>query len=165
VADLTWANWSAFQNPAAHLDIALTLQIPPALGGLALPPLPSGTALANANFHDTFVPRLGVEWRIPVSIHTFALRAGYRYDPSPVPNQVASSNYMDATRHVFSLGAGIVIRGLQPVLAGSIGVDVFGGLQALEPRTVLKADPSDPVGDYVLNGMVFTTGASVSVVF
>ena len=165
VADLTWANWSAFQNPSSHLSVDLTLHVPPSLTGIPIPAIPMPATVADANFHDTFVPRVGVEWRLPVNVHTVALRAGYRYEASPVPDQVASTNFMDANRHVIAAGAGVMIRGLQPIIPGGISFDVFGEVQLLENRSVQKADPTDPIGDYVIGGTVFNFGAMMSVVY
>jgi long-chain fatty acid transport protein len=165
VADVTWVNWAAYFNPTALLTASLSLTIPPGLGNFRSPTVPPPTAVLPAAFHDTFVPRIGAEWRRGVGVHTFALRAGYRFDPTPVPDQRGATNFMDANRHVVSLGAGFVLRGLRPTLAGGLSFDVHAETQFLERRAVLKDDPADPVGDYVIGGYVLDVGASVTVLF
>jgi long-chain fatty acid transport protein len=164
MADLTWIDWSSYINPTAQLVTALSLQIPPDLANLSLPATPPAVVRRDAAFHDTLVPRVGVEWRTEVGVHGLAVRGGYRYDPSPVPDQTGPTNFMDASRHVLSAGAGFTLRGLRPVV-GALVLDVHADVQLLERRTVRKDDPADPVGDYVLDGQVFNLGTTMSVLF
>ncbi len=164
--DLTWINWSAYVNPTANIRVALDLQVPPELSSFRIPATPSPTPVVPARFADTFVPRVGVEFRRDVGVHTLAFRGGYRFDASPVPDQMArATNFMDANRHVVSFGTGMMFRGMRPTLAGGISVDLHADLQVLEHRDVHKDDPSDPVGDYRLAGAVFQAGITTGVVF
>lgn len=163
-ADLTWIDWSAYVNPTAQLRTGLTLEIPPGLG-FSAPAIPPGTEPVAANFHDTFVPRAGVEWRRNLGLHTLALRGGYRYDPSPVPEQLGGTNFMDANRHVVSAGAGLSLRGLRPTLGGGLTIDLHADLAILERRVMHKENPADMVGDYVLGGHVLNIGATLGVEF
>jgi long-chain fatty acid transport protein len=165
VADVTWIDWSAYRNPTAQLRTRLDVQIPPGLGNFMVPATPPAQQALEADFRDTLVPRVGFEWRAPVAAHTLALRGGYRYDPSPVPDQTGATNFMDANRHVLSAGAGLTVRGLRPVLGGALVFDVHADLQLLERRVVLKENPADPVGDYVLGGQVFNLGATLATTF
>jgi long-chain fatty acid transport protein len=165
VADVTWVNWAAYPNPTAQLGVSLDLNIPPSLSTLHVPAVPPPTAVLPANFHDTFVPRVGAEWRYDVAGNTVAIRAGYRFDASPVPDQTGGTNFYDSNRHVVSLGLGYLLRGLRPVLAGGISIDVHGEVQVLERRVIEKADPADPVGDAILTGTVWNVGATLGVRF
>jgi long-chain fatty acid transport protein len=61
----------------------------------------------DPRWNDTLTPRLGIEYQ-PIS--PLALRFGYYFDPSPIPEQIHASNYIDNDRHVFSLGAGYAFR-------------------------------------------------------
>jgi long-chain fatty acid transport protein len=166
VADLTWVNWSAYVNPAASLDARLDIVVPPSLAGQVRinPPAP-GATVVPAGFHDTLVPRFGVEWRRDLGLHTLAVRGGYRYDASPVPREQGPTNFMDSDRHVVSMGLGFMLRGLQPTIGGGLTFDAHADLQLLPQRTFTKTDPNDPIGDYVVGGRVFNFGLTVGIVF
>ncbi len=164
VADLTYVNWSRYVNPTANLDVTVRFDIPPALN-IQAPVVPRPDVVQEPRFRDTLVPRFGVEWRRPVRIHELALRAGYRYDASPVPEQVArETNFMDSTRHVLSAGAGMRFQ-LPGSSTRSLRADIVFDLQILEPRTVRKDDPADIVGDYRLSGYVTNIGVTLGSTF
>jgi long-chain fatty acid transport protein len=165
MADLTWIDWSAYVNPSAQLQVGLDLRIPPGITGLMLPALPPPTQVVPARFNNTFVPRVGVEYQRDVGVHTVAMRVGYRYEASPVPDQTGPTNFLDSNRHAVAIGAGVVVRGLRPVLGGGLVFDVHGEGQFLESRAMHKDDPADPVGDYVIGGQVWSAGATMGVLF
>lgn len=77
-ADVVWQRWSAFRT--IHHEV----------------PLPG--------FSDTVVLRLGADFALE---DWLILRAGYAYEPSPVPPQIATTNFLDADRHVLAFGAGL----------------------------------------------------------
>jgi len=56
---------------------------------------------------DSWIPRAGVEY-YPIPV--LALRGGYFFEPSPIPDQVRTSNFLDNDRHVFSLGLGYTLQ-------------------------------------------------------
>jgi long-subunit fatty acid transport protein len=166
LADLTFQNYSAYTNPTARLDVGLDLTPPPGLN-LPIPTLPPGTDPVPAGFSDTVSLRVGAEWRARVRAHELALRAGYRFEPTPVPEQRArATNFLDSDRHGASLGAGFTVRALpgQPA-STSLSIDVHGAVQALVPRTYRKTDPTDPIGDLALAGTVVDAGATASLRF
>src|SRR5262249_1188310 len=67
--DVTWQRWSAYENPAARIQISYDLkQLNDIVHIVAAPPL------EKAYFHDTFVPRLGVEWLAARSPHPASRR-------------------------------------------------------------------------------------------
>jgi len=80
-ADLAWHRWSAYEHIAYGAP--------------------------QPRWRDTVNPRVGVEY---TPIAPLALRLGYAFQPSPIPTQVAASNYIDNDKHVFSLGAGYTFR-------------------------------------------------------
>lgn len=82
-ADVAWARWSGFR----------TIHDRPATPG----------------FDDVVNVRLGVEW-VPRPWHR--VRAGWALEPSPVPEQRAVSNFLDADRHVIGLGLGVDLEAL-----------------------------------------------------
>jgi hypothetical protein len=81
-ADLTWNEWSQFKS-------GFDTDVTPA-------------------FHDTVSLKSGVEW----SKKFWALRAGYAFEPSPIPEQVADTNYLGASAMTYSLGGGVDLRKL-----------------------------------------------------
>ena len=63
---------------------------------------------AVPGFEDTWSPRLGGTWRMPLGRSLRAtVRAGLAYEPSPVPEQTGASNYWDNARWLTSLGYGV----------------------------------------------------------
>jgi long-chain fatty acid transport protein len=76
-ADLTWSDWSDYIDPQWRVP--------------------------ERKFSDTFTPRIGLEYVRPPG---FAVRAGYGFQPSPVPEQTGAANYLDNDKHVFSFGMG-----------------------------------------------------------
>jgi hypothetical protein len=81
--DLTWANWSAYN------DAFITIR----------PVIPQ----ADVSFHDIVIPRIGAEARFDYGL---AARAGYYYQPSPIGKQTGATNLVDNDAHVISFGFG-----------------------------------------------------------
>ncbi|MBT8492210.1 MAG: outer membrane protein transport protein [Deltaproteobacteria bacterium] len=83
--DLNWIDWRDLET----LDITL----------------PDGEVTSiDYQWDDVFVLRLGAEYSLP---HLgLDLRAGYAYDPTPVPDETLGFAPPDADRHVLSVGAG-----------------------------------------------------------
>lgn len=162
--DLTWNQWSRYEDPTAALDVSLDLDIPAGLG-VARPVVPAPTARVALRFHDTLTPRVGISYDAPVGPHTIALRAGYFWDPSPVPEQTGATTLIDCDRHVVSLGVGATLRRLGAVLPGSLSIDAFAAVQLLTDRPTRKLDPTDPTGDFVASGYALSTGVNLAVGF
>lgn len=166
MADLTWARWSGYENPTSTLDTSLDLRIPPSLAStLRAPAIPPSVPREPARFRDTLVPRVGAEYTAPLGRHAAHVRAGYAFDPSPVPEQPGVTSFVDSDRHVVTLGLGLSLRRLGAALPGTLGVDVHSSLQILPERTFLKTSPVDPVGDLYAGGLVFAAGATASMEF
>ena len=129
VAGATWKRWSAFdgfQRP--------TVKCPSAQPDCA------ALEVQAINFHDVVVPRGGAMFGFDLSASARAeLRAGYAFEPSPLPEQTGSMNVLDSHRHVAAVGYGIdLVEPLPP-----ISVDAFYQLQFLAPRSHDK-DPTVP---------------------
>ncbi len=153
--DLAYHRWSTFQNPSAHIDIDLDV------GQFNdLVKIPPFAALPDPNFHDIVVPRLGMEWLArQTEARALRIRAGYVYQPSPAPEQVGETNFIDDDRHIFSVGAGLELRhGLGAIVPRPLSLDAFVGLTALEPRQHRKLSPVDPIGDYRSGGHIWSLG-------
>lgn len=103
--DVTYNVWSDFLSPSLEIDTEIKLPI------LPLELLPG--VVEDPQFSDTITPRIGVEYRaIRGSWCDGYLRAGYAFDPSPVPEQTGWSNFLDGDKHVFSGGLGIELKRL-----------------------------------------------------
>ena len=125
--------------------------------------IPPTVTPTPARFHDTVVPRVGLEWRHdPGAASLAALRAGYRFDPSPVPDQTGITNFLDSNRHVISAGGGFTIREDPGAILARISLDLHGDVQLLEPRVIIKDNPVDPVGDMRIGGHVVNIGVTLA---
>ncbi|MBN2724192.1 MAG: outer membrane protein transport protein [Deltaproteobacteria bacterium] len=95
---LDYYQWSSFDAGISLVKILVDLGVNPPLVEAVLP---------SDNFHDVFVPRIGVEFRTS----GIALRGGYAYYPTPTPLQTGISTLMDNDRHIFALGASWDFKG------------------------------------------------------
>jgi long-chain fatty acid transport protein len=158
--DLTFQQWSQMKSDAPHTLINMT-------GGLEdVFPTTNGPPPPAPNFHDTFNPAIGVEGRAVVDPHaTLALRAGYRYRPTPVPNQTGVNNYLDSNTHVVSSGFGLTLPTFSEILPRPVSLDGFVQYHYMMPRTVLKSDPNDWIGDYKFAGQWWNFGGTITLRF
>jgi hypothetical protein len=96
-------------------------------------------------FHDTLNPRLGVEWKANPWLRA---RAGYGFEPSPIPEQSDSSNYLGSNTHVISLGGGVDFRKLGSLpfsLDAHVRTRIGATQQAdKDPASLPDADPNLP---------------------
>lgn len=88
-ADVIWTHWSKFKT----LDITV--------------PSPAGTGTLNIvqpqNYSDETTVRVGAEYMVPT--FGFAARAGFIYDPTPVPSTTLNPQLPDKDRYDLTLGA------------------------------------------------------------
>ena len=111
--DVTWYQWSAslgpyvsaaFQNQLdteennANENAVDDVESPSIADTVNLPPVP------DVGFRDIFVPRVGIEWLL--FNKTIALRSGYRFQATPVPQPDGRTNLLDSNTHFFSFGTG-----------------------------------------------------------
>ncbi len=155
--DAVFARWSEFETPASTLTV--NLDIGPKLNPLVHIP-PSRTYPAPG-FHDILIPRIGVEYRaLARDKVALDLRAGYSYEPTPVPEQFGETNYADADKHRFSVGAGLDLRVFGAVLPKPLSIDAHCALTYLPTRVNRKMDPLDPVGDFTAAGTIVELGVN-----
>jgi long-chain fatty acid transport protein len=115
----TFKRWSAY--PGAPEPTVLCPPENPSCA--ALVPAPPG-------FHDTVVPRVGVEREIQGGEGwTVLARGGYFFEPSPVPEQKGSSRLFDNSRHALTLGGGLQLTAPLP-----LRVEIFGQYHLLAER-------------------------------
>lgn len=82
-ADVTWTNWKKFNE--------LRIELP---GGVE--------TVAPQLYANKVTLRIGAEYAL--AHLKAAVRAGYAYDPTPVPNTTVSALFPDADRHVLTAG-------------------------------------------------------------
>lgn len=152
--DLTWANWSAFKDPF-----------------ITIRPI---VAQTDPHFKDTITPRMGVEVEPTKGL---AFRAGYYYQPTPIPQQRGATNLIDLDKHVLSFGVGwtywtprdrvrregekldIITEDKNP-----FSVDLFFQWHHLVGESVQKDDPAtSAVGaSYRASGEIFNFGLQIT---
>jgi long-chain fatty acid transport protein len=152
--DVTWQNWSAFKDPF--------ITIRPII------------AQTDPDFRDVWVPRVGLEVE---PAKGFALRAGYYWQPTPIPAQTGATTLVDCDKHVLSFGAGWTWWttreryerhgdevAIVPYEANPISIDAFVQWHMLSSERVAKADPtSSPVGaSFEAGGDIFNFGFLVT---
>jgi long-chain fatty acid transport protein len=153
--DLSYYRWSTFDNPAAR--ITLEMDVGEVYNELV--DIPDAPPLPAPNFHDILVPRLGLEWTASTSAkRDIHLRGGYYYEPSPVPEQVGESNFIDNDKHTFSFGAGLTLRDFSKVIVLPASFDTYVALTMLSGRSHRKLSPIDPIGSYRADGHVIQAG-------
>jgi long-chain fatty acid transport protein len=152
--DITFARWSEMPTPGAQL--MLGLDIGQFNDRVMLPP---PRDYPSPGFHDIVVPRAGVEWRVLQRARLgLDVRAGYSYEPTPVPEQRGESNFADADKHTFAAGAGLELSRLTEVLPRPVNIDAHVAVTAMPPRANHKLDPVDRTGDFVADGVVVNIG-------
>jgi hypothetical protein len=145
-AELDWVNWSGFRGGSADLRILVELGVSPSLVQALFP---------ADRFRDTWVPRLGVEWRRPFGRRfTAAARAGYAYERSPVPDQTGLTSFADGDQHVIALGGGLQVAHLGDVLEHPLSLDLALGWHELEPRTTVKDPRLFPSAGFTAGGRI-----------
>ena len=159
VVDLTWAQWSQFDPPVSTIDI--DLQLDPL--DFVIPP---GETIIDPDFHDILITRVGGEFDVVDTTH-FGLtaRAGYFWEPSPVPDQTGRTNYIDNDKHGGSLGLGFRFSEFSDVFTAPLLFDVAGQYIGIPQRTYLKDNPADAVGDYQAAGSFLGFSTSLSILF
>ena len=140
------------------------------------------TVLENKEFappptdaRDTVSPRVGIEKALPLTkLAGLRLRAGYMFEPTPLPKQTKSvpidskhtstTNLLDSDRHVFTAGVGIVLGDDLP-----LQLDAFAQLHVLTSREHVKdADVSPDAPGYPSvksSGTIWVVGMTMGVRF
>ena len=102
-------------------------------------------------------PRLGVEWQY----ERWVVRGGYSFLPAALPAQTGLDNYADSDIHQVSLGGGV---GWGTSSSGGdkpMTIEVSGQALFMEERTMTKTDAQDPVGTYIVNGVIWYSGLTM----
>jgi long-chain fatty acid transport protein len=154
--DLIWSQWSRMKDPVGYSRITIVDR------GGSLPPSPPGWSPEDPRFHDTVSPHLGVEWKaVRATKRELLVRAGYAFVPTPAPAPTASRNLIDMDRNVVTAGLGLTLMD-PPLLTGPLTLDAHLGYAKLASRTVVRDDPTDPVGSYKAGGELLSMGLTAS---
>ena len=164
-AELTWVDWSRHPSLFPTEDIVLEIDIPPGLG-IDIPDEIVGRRPVPLGLRDRVVPRIGLEAALPspASMELRA-RAGYVFERTPFPEQTGVTNFVDADRHVLTVGAGIRLTDLEPTLPGFLAFDIHLMYGHLADRRHEKTSLVDPVGDYRTRGDQLGYGATMEIGF
>jgi long-subunit fatty acid transport protein len=155
--DAQYAQWSEAPPPflrvrnivtgagVERLGFAGALDVPADGEDRVLPP----------GFVDTWNLRAGVEGRIAGD--RLALRAGYGWRPTPVPDQTSGTNIVDNSSHTLACGATTTFV-LPEVAAQPFQIAASYQAIILTPRSAEKASGRDPVGSWTASGVVHHAG-------
>ncbi|MFM7199881.1 MAG: OmpP1/FadL family transporter [Myxococcota bacterium] len=177
-ADAIWTQWSMYQEDMISIPTQEILIEGAAIirvGGMR-----ETEGDPGMKWHDTVAPRVGVQYGGPMPKggdlgFKYAVRLGYSFVPSPVPDQTKYVNMMDSNKHVVSGGLGFEVP--LPRLTNPLRVDLFGSMHALEDRIHTKEAGLAPneYGEYPVGypvagtitsgGQIFGFGGSVGLTF
>jgi long-chain fatty acid transport protein len=137
-ADLSFNEWSNFPDPNLKVDVNLKIPL--------LPVTFRNSASFPPHFHDTLTLRAGTEvLAVDGDDLDFFVRAGYSFDPSPVPAQTGDTNYLDTDRHIGGLSLGLQWQGVgETRFETPFAFDVGLQAQYLVPRTSYKLENISP---------------------
>jgi long-chain fatty acid transport protein len=166
-AEVTWVNWSSYVSPIGTSDITLQIDLPPSLANMIrIPSNIAGTRPIAANFSDRFVPRVGAEGLAFQDSHVaIRVRGGFFYEQTPIPDQTGMTTLIDTDRWVWSVGLGLALIDLRPLLDGSLSFDLHLQYAYLPDRTTRKASFVDTTGDFVAGGQMFIGGLTMELAF
>ncbi len=146
----TYKHWPAYPGPADA-----TVRCEPDAPCEALTP-------AEPGFNPVVAPRVGAEHVFVFDATELGVRAGYAFEPTPVPEQTGRTSLFDNHRSVLSVGWGVSVS--RPF---AFGVDGFFQAQVLHPRSHDKrlVDGAEVEGTVETGGTILGGGAAVSVRF
>jgi long-chain fatty acid transport protein len=140
--DVSFVDWSNYTPPWANVT------------GEKISPLIAG----EAKLKDTILPKFGIEYTL--FNNRLALRGGYIFRQSPVPDQTGTSNLIDSDTHIFSCGAGygFTVSGIQK----AIEIDLHFQYHLMTERETVKYDEANPVyPGYTASGNVYNAGITI----
>jgi long-subunit fatty acid transport protein len=168
--EATWNHWSATVPNVALVDEDGTdVQI-----GLVdlLPRISNAREVESLSLRDTWTLRVGGELRPPeIALHgrlgerlralQLAVRLGYAWDPSFLPEPTGRTNLLDSDDHQISFGFGLGADDPTRLLRAPWSVDLWGQVHVLPPRVTAKDPewtqeplPGMPVGGVIESGGV-----------
>jgi long-chain fatty acid transport protein len=161
--DLGWFDWSAYKSPVSITSTEVDVMPPEGL--VFNLPATEAFGIVDPGFEDSWALRLGVERTLRVT-HALStqVRVGYAFEPSPVPDQTAATNFLDADRQIFGFGAGFELADPGSWLPRGVGLDLVYTAGFLGRRRYEKATSSGQ-GSYGFGGTFWSAGAELGVAF
>ncbi len=123
--DMLWTRWGIIEEQIEKSPIA-----------------PGGEFLHNRDWTDEIQYKIGVEWQ---AMDCLALRSGYTYDPTPVPDDTFDLGWPDTNRNVFNVGFGWAINEQW---------SIDGVVQHVRSTSVRKINGSSEELNHVYGGLV-----------
>lgn len=150
--DLLWTHWNIVENQTLVVK------------GLGI------RDVIPRNWENTVQLKLGTEWFVN---DMFTLRAGYYYDPSPIPDSTFDIPWPDGDKHSFSLGFGLnlashwTIDGVVQYVKTMEDRKISGESTGLNHSYDLSSlgVNNDPKVDMKGGGSIFSYGLTVSYAF
>lgn len=135
IVAVAWQQWSKYplptENPVAGMD-----------------------AQQSPGFHDTIVPRLGVEYTRGNRRITVTPRVGFAFLSSPAPEMTGQQSLLDNHRFMSSVGLGTEIKAGHNVIT----IDAWFQAQTLISRSHTKDASLQPPGDIPAFASIDTGG-------
>jgi len=162
-ADVSYDQWSLFPDPNLTINTIANIPVLPIKFVNSIP--------YDPHFHDTVVPRLGME--VNAYQHPnfdLLVRGGYSFEKSPVPPQNGYTNQLDTDRHIFGSSVGVKWYGLTSRRFEVPIIFDFGAqVQYLVPRVFYK-DESVSIDNLGyprigMKGFLFGFGVTLSTYF
>jgi long-chain fatty acid transport protein len=148
-AELGWQQWSRLSQVALEIELEVDLTIDTPVEAFDAP---------AAGFQDVFIPRAGLEYRLPLGDERqLSFRGGYAFVPSPVPDQSGLTSYGDSDRHVMTAGGGFRFEDLWGI---PLTPELVLQLQLLERREMRKQE-TQPGGDFSTGGAVYVAAVGM----
>lgn len=91
--DMTWTRWSILEKQVENV----VLKGIPGIGNVPI------SFDHERDWEDTIQYKIGAEWGLMDNV---ALRGGYTYDPTPVPDHTYDLGWPDTDRSIFNVGCG-----------------------------------------------------------
>ena len=114
-------------------------------------------------WNDSWITRIGVEY-YPIAI--IALRGGYFFEPSPIPDQVKLSNFLDNDKHVFSVGFGVSLQDPFLILLRPLDFNIAVQYTWLPERNTVKDTVYGGVPEmFSTRGYVIAAGGDFTIRF
>ncbi len=154
--EIGWQNWAAFEGGVPDLRVIVALGISPPLVPALFP---------EDNFKDTLTPRVGAEWQAPIGRADFAVRAGYAYEPTPVPEQTGLTSFADNDRHIVGFGLGLTLRAFEPILTRPVSFDLGLQWHHLKSRLTIKDQQMFPGVTFSSDGEILRGAMTMTVSF
>lgn len=151
-ADLVWARWSTAPDPSAQFNVRFSGE-PLGLGEILATP-----AQVDLGAVDTLSPKVGAEYAVAPD---WLLRAGYSYEPTPLPAQTGYTNFVDSDTHLFAVGVGYTFPDPLRVHRSPLSADLAVQYLRITDRRADKVDPEDSFGSYSAGGGIWQLALSM----